>query len=64
MSNLFTESGFSISNIEPRIFDFPNQNEHLKWIQDSSSLLNLNVQESVLDAAAFQFVITAMPSKD
>lgn len=64
MEELFTESGFSISAIEPRIFDFPNQNEHLKWIQDSASLFNLNVQESILDAATFQFVITAIPNKD
>ncbi len=64
MEELFTQNGFLISSIEPRIFDFPNQNEHLKWIQNSASLLNLNIQESILNAAAFQFVLTAIPSKD
>jgi hypothetical protein len=63
MRSLFTESGFSISKITPRIFDFPGQNEHLEWIRNSAVNLNLDIQESVFDAAAFQFVITAKITK-
>jgi len=59
MSSLFEENGFSISNITPRIFDFQDQANHLAWIKNSALLLNLDPQECILDAAAYQYVITA-----
>mgnify|MGYP000060540044 CR=1 FL=1 len=59
MQELFTKNGFSIATITPRIFDFPNQNEHLEWIKSSAIAFNLDAEEAILDAATFQFVINA-----
>jgi 2-polyprenyl-3-methyl-5-hydroxy-6-metoxy-1,4-benzoquinol methylase len=61
---LFSEHGFLISKITPRIFDFSSQNEHLEWIKGSAELFDLDIQEVILDSATFQFVITAIPNKD
>jgi ubiquinone/menaquinone biosynthesis C-methylase UbiE len=59
MIELFTKNGFSINQVIPRIFSFPNQDEHLSIIRKNAELLNINVQEAVIDAASFQLVIDA-----
>lgn len=59
MVQLFTNNGFSINQIIPRIFNFPNQDTHLSLIRKNAELLNINVEEAVLDAACFQLVIDA-----
>ncbi len=59
ITELFSKNGYSISAITPRIFDFPNQNEHLEWIKDNAIKFNLNYEEAILNAATFQFVINA-----
>lgn len=60
MQKLFIDNGFFISEMTPRIFDFPSQNEHLEWIKNSAVKFQLNTQDTLLDAATFQFVITAI----
>lgn len=69
MVQLFTNNGFSINQITPRIFNFPNQDAHLSLIRKNAELLNINVEEAVIDAASFQLVIdaqiqTALQQKD
>lgn len=59
MVQLFTNNGFSINQITPRIFNFPNQDAHLNLIRKNAELLNINVEEAVIDAASFQLVIDA-----
>ena len=59
MIQLFTNNGFSINQVTPRIFNFPNQDAHLSLIRKSAELLNINVEEAVIDAASFQLVIDA-----
>lgn len=59
MVSLFEKNGFSISKLTPRIFDFQDQSNHLTWIKNSALMLNLDPQECMLDAAAYQYVITA-----
>jgi 2-polyprenyl-3-methyl-5-hydroxy-6-metoxy-1,4-benzoquinol methylase len=56
---LFLENGFSINQIIPRIFDFPNQDTYLNLVRNNARTLELDEQEAVLDAASFQFVIDA-----
>jgi 2-polyprenyl-3-methyl-5-hydroxy-6-metoxy-1,4-benzoquinol methylase len=59
MVQLFTNNGFSINQVTPRIFNFPNQDAHLSLIRKNAELLNINVEEAVIDAASFQLVIDA-----
>jgi len=59
MVQLFTNNGFSINQITPRIFNFPNQDAHLSMIRKNAELLNINIEEAVIDAASFQLVIDA-----
>lgn len=59
MIQLFTNNGFSINQLTPRIFNFPNQDARLSLIRKNAELLNLNVEEAVIDAASFQLVIDA-----
>jgi ubiquinone/menaquinone biosynthesis C-methylase UbiE len=59
MIQLFSNNGFSINQITPRIFDFPNQDKHLSMIRKNAELLSMNVEEAVIDAASFQLVIDA-----
>lgn len=59
MTQLFINSGFSINQITPRIFNFPNQDAHLNLIRKNAELLNINFEEAVIDAASFQLVIDA-----
>jgi len=58
---LFEKTGFIITHIEPRIFNFPNQIQALDIIAKITSLLSGNEEASRLDASAFQYVITAQP---
>ena len=59
MIQLFKNNGFSINQIIPRIFNFPNQDNHLSMIRKNAELLNINAEEAVIDAASFQLVIDA-----
>lgn len=61
MVELFEKSGFTISHLEPRIFDFPNQNAALGAISEFTRRIGGDPQTSVQDAAAFQYVIVATP---
>lgn len=56
---LFTENGFLINQLIPRIFDFPNQDAYLNLIRQNAKTFELDEQETVLDAASFQFVVDA-----
>jgi hypothetical protein len=47
--------------MEPRIFDFPNQNAALGAISEFTRRIGGDPQISVQDAAAFQYVIVATP---
>ena len=62
MVELFTKNGFSINQVVPRIFNFPNQDSHLSVIRKNAELLNINAEEAVIDAASFQLVIDAKKS--
>jgi ubiquinone/menaquinone biosynthesis C-methylase UbiE len=59
MISLFTQNGFLINQLVPRIFNFPNQDAHLSVIRKNAELLNINIEEAVIDAASFQLVIDA-----
>ena len=59
MIQLFTNNGFSINKVTPRIFNFPNQDTHLSLIQKNAELFKINIEEAVIDAASFQLVIDA-----
>lgn len=57
MVELFTQNGFLINKIIPRIFDFPNQDLYLAQIKNNAATMNINQDEAVINAATFQIVI-------
>jgi len=60
MLEMFSNTGYSIEQVVPRIFAFPQQDDVLKIIAQTARLFGLPSEISVADAAAFQYVITAM----
>ncbi len=62
MIEMFAGTGYRVEQIVPRIFAFPNQDEMLKKVAQISQLHGVDPQMAVQDAAAFQFVLTAVPA--
>lgn len=58
---LFQKTGFKVIQMQPRIFDFPNQQKALGIVTQMTELLGGDVQQSRQDAIAFQFVVVAEP---
>ncbi len=56
---LFETTGFRVIHLEPRIFNFPNQELALDVIAKFTHLLGGNEQTARSDAAAFQFTVVA-----
>lgn len=61
IQSLFDKSGFEVKSIEPRIFSFPDQDKYLSIIKDISSQLQININQAVVNSAAFQYTIHAIP---
>lgn len=58
---LFNQTGFEVIHMEPRIFNFPNQDQALKVVTQITELLGGNVSQSKQDALTWQFVVIAKP---
>lgn len=56
---LFETTGFRVIHLEPRIFNFPNQELALDVIAKFTHLLGGDEQTARSDAAAFQFTVVA-----
>jgi 2-polyprenyl-3-methyl-5-hydroxy-6-metoxy-1,4-benzoquinol methylase len=56
---LFETTGFRVIHLEPRIFNFPNQELALDVIAKFTHLLGGNEQTARSDAVAFQFTVVA-----
>ena len=56
---LFEKAGFKIVQMQPRIFQFPQQEKALDIVAHMTKLLGGDVEQSRRDAAAFQFVVVA-----
>ncbi len=62
MLEMFASTGYHVDDIVPRIFAFPQQEEMLKRVAQISQLHGMDPSVAVQDAAAFQFVLTAVPA--
>ncbi|MEY2790719.1 MAG: hypothetical protein RL295_883 [Pseudomonadota bacterium] len=56
---LFHTTGFRVTHLQPRIFNFPNQDQALEIIAKFTHLLGGDQQVARSDAAAFQFTVVA-----
>jgi 2-polyprenyl-3-methyl-5-hydroxy-6-metoxy-1,4-benzoquinol methylase len=59
--SLFTDCGFKIQSISPRIFNFPSQDIYLNYIKEISEKLKLDISNTLINTAAFQYTIHAVP---
>jgi 2-polyprenyl-3-methyl-5-hydroxy-6-metoxy-1,4-benzoquinol methylase len=59
--SLFTQSGFEVSSISPRIFNFPDQEKYLSLIKQVAEQLQIDSTKSVVESAAFQYTVHAVP---
>jgi len=62
MLEMFASTGYRVDAVVPRIFAFPQQEEMLKRVAQISQLHGMDPNVAVQDAAAFQFVLTAVPA--
>ncbi len=58
---MFTDCGYRVDTVVPRIFAFPHQDAMLQNIARMSQMFGLDPQVTIQDAAAFQYVVTATP---
>ncbi len=59
--SLFNQSGFEVSSISPRIFNFPDQEKYLSLIKQVADQLQIDATKSVVESAAFQYTVHAVP---
>lgn len=62
MLEMFASTGYRVEAVVPRIFAFPQQDEMLQKIAQISQLHGVDPNMAVQDAAAFQYVMTAVPA--
>jgi 2-polyprenyl-3-methyl-5-hydroxy-6-metoxy-1,4-benzoquinol methylase len=59
--SLFNQSGFEVSSISPRIFNFPDQEKYLSLIKQVAEQMQIDATKSVVESAAFQYTVHAVP---
>jgi len=59
--SLFADCGYEIKSISPRIFNFPEQDKYLSLLKDISQKLQIDTSSAVVDSAAFQYTVHAVP---
>lgn len=57
MTELFVNAGYSISNIYPRVFNFPGYEKYIKLIRDMAELSGADPDQVEADSMAYQYVI-------
>lgn len=62
MIELFQQTGFSLQEGRPRIFNEPNREKVMPFIQSMAQALGANAEEAVRDAIALQYVVRAVPN--
>ena len=62
MIELFQQTGFSLREGRPRIFNEPNHEKIMPYIQSMAQALGANAEEAVRDAMALQYVVRAVPN--
>jgi hypothetical protein len=60
--SLFTDCGYEIKSISPRIFNFPEQDKYLSLVKEISDQINIDTLNAVVNAAAFQYTVHAVPA--
>lgn len=61
MIEMFDQTGFTIEAGKPRIFNEPNRNRFLPYIESMAKALGADADEAVRDASALQYVVRAVP---
>ena len=59
--SMFNDCGFEVKSISPRIFNFPEQDKYLSLIKEVSEKLQIDKSTAVINAAAFQYTVHAVP---
>lgn len=59
---LFDKTGFQVTHLQPRIFNFPHQDKALQIVSRMTEMLGGDVNQSRQDAMAFQYVVIAQPA--
>lgn len=62
MIELFQQTGFSLQEGRPGIFNEPNREKIMPYIQSMAQALGANAEEAVRDAMALQYVVRAVPN--
>ena len=60
--SMFNDCGFEIKSISPRIFNFPEQDKYLSLIKEVSEKLQIDKSTAVVNSAAFQYTVHAIPA--
>jgi 2-polyprenyl-3-methyl-5-hydroxy-6-metoxy-1,4-benzoquinol methylase len=60
--SLFSNNGFEIKSITPRIFNFPEQDKYLSLIKEVSEKLQIDQSTAIVNSAAFQYSVHAVPA--
>lgn len=63
MIELFQQTGFTVEAGKPRIFNEPNREKVMPYIQALAQALGANAEEAARDATALQYVVRAVPRK-
>jgi 2-polyprenyl-3-methyl-5-hydroxy-6-metoxy-1,4-benzoquinol methylase len=63
MIELFQQTGFVVKTGKPRIFNEPNREQVLPYIQALAKALGANAEEVVRDSIALQYVVRAIPNR-
>jgi 2-polyprenyl-3-methyl-5-hydroxy-6-metoxy-1,4-benzoquinol methylase len=59
--SMFNDCGFEVNSISPRIFNFPDQDKYLSLIKEVSEKLQIDKSTAVINSAAFQYTVHAVP---
>ena len=59
---MFNNCGFEVKSISPRIFNFPEQDKYLSLIKEISEKLQIDKSTAVVNSAAFQYTVHALPA--
>jgi 2-polyprenyl-3-methyl-5-hydroxy-6-metoxy-1,4-benzoquinol methylase len=62
MLEMFQQAGFKVAAGRSRVFDEPQREKIMPAIKAMAEALGANVQQALTDAAAFQYVMDAIPA--